>query len=179
VRLVQMPSDLVQVEEADLEGLAVDPALLVRFRSYLPSAVGDRRGAAILGAAESGTRALLMLLARRVGAALRDENIRLRESGGDLKAGRKKLCYLPGNLLPEALGEGATRRALCSEAACFIQDLAAPWESPGPPPTDAVLGLLDARLAADLPTFVTADPAGLSAAALGALRSRLAILESG
>src|SRR5690242_20614545 len=118
-----MPTGLLRLSDADLDDAAIDPPLLVAFRAYLPRAVDDERGLAILASPAHGSHQMLMVLARRIGAALRDENIHLREQGGDLKAGRKKLCYLPGRALALALGEPATRHALTSEAACFVQDL--------------------------------------------------------
>ena len=122
-----------------------------------------------------------MLLARRVGAALRDENIQVRDTGGDIKGSKKRLCYLPGDVLYEAFEEAATRQALADEAACFLQDLDLVWkgrvpESATPQPAE-FLKLLDTRLAAGLPTFLNADRATLPAAVLDGLRARLQVLE--
>jgi hypothetical protein len=111
-----------------------------------------------------------MVLARRLGAALRDENIRLRERGGDLKRGRKKLCYLPGSLLSEALADERTSRTLASEAACFFEDVDAAQ-------IDRLLALLDERAARGLATFLSADPAHLSDDAARQVRRRLRIIE--
>src|ERR1041385_4478442 len=98
-----MPTFLLRLGDADLDDAGVDPALLLAFRGYLPRALEETRGLAILAPASAGTERLLMVLARRIGAALRDENIHLRERGGNLKAGRRKLCYLPGHALLHAL----------------------------------------------------------------------------
>ena len=110
MKLVQMPVELLHLDEHDLPERGVDERLLAGFgayRSTVPNAgtTGWARAEslAILAPPEAGTRELLMVIARRVGAALRDENIHLRDRGGDLKAGRQKLCYLPGGALPEAL----------------------------------------------------------------------------
>jgi hypothetical protein len=167
----------------------VDAHLLAAFRAYLPGALDDTRGLAILAPPAAGTGRLLMVLARQIGAALRDENIHLRERGGDLKGGRKKLCYLPGSALPLALGEHAASRALASEAASFVQDLDLAWPGdaarhdppPGARPFDwgQLVRLLDERLAAGRPTFLTADPGGLPPRLAGKLRARLHVLELG
>src|SRR5215204_2759806 len=127
VKLVQMPTDLLHLDDAELSAVDVAPGLLEAFRLYLPRALDDRRGAAMLAPPSARTRELLMVLARRVGATLRDENIRLRERGGDLRSARKKLCYLPGRAMPKALRDPVARRALAHEAACFIQDLDTAW----------------------------------------------------
>jgi hypothetical protein len=167
VKLVQMPTALVRLGDADLDDAGVDQALLKAFRSFLPRVLEQGRGLAILAPASLGTERLLTVLARRIGAALRDENIRLRERGGDVKAGRKKLCYLPGRALPIALADPVCRDVLTSESVCFFQDLDEAWAGPeaGPSPTDSApfLGLLDRRLASGRPTFVTADPSRLPA----------------
>jgi hypothetical protein len=130
----------------------------------------------------AGSEKLLMLLARRVGAALRDENIQVRDSGGDIKAAKKRLCYLPGSALDTAFDDAEARQALGEEAACFLQDLDRVWagrvaESVVPRPAQ-LLSLLDARLAAGLPTFVTADPVALPLEVAAGLRDRLRVLES-
>jgi hypothetical protein len=194
-----MPTELLHLEDADLDDAGIEPGLLAAFRAYLPRALEDRRGAAILAPAEAGGRQLLMVVARRIGAALRDENIHLREAGGDLKARRKKLCYLPAHALMAALGSPPARRALADEAACFIQDLDGAWAAA--PPAGRVLGrsdagplgpdtplapvdvldlldLLDTRRAGGRPTFLNAAPAGLPAGVESALRARLPILEA-
>ncbi len=165
MKLVQMPTDLLHLDEAELSAVGVAPRLLEAFRLYLPRALDDRRGAAMLAPPSARTRELLMVLARRVGATLRDENIRLRERGGDLRSGRKKLCYLPGRAVPNALHDPIAHRALTHEAACFIQDLETAWpeDQIGRKPfaPTAVLALIDERCAAGRPTFITADPARL------------------
>ena len=179
MKLVQMPTELLHLRDADLPAAGVDPGLLAAFRSYLPGALGDRRGVAILAPPAAGTRPVLMVLARRIGAALRDENIRLRERGGDLKGGRRKLCYLPGRALPAALGTPSARRVLAGEAACFFQDLEAAWtagEAGAPLSPVAVLDLLDERRAAARPTFVSAAPEQLPAGLERGLRDRLPII---
>ena len=106
-----------------------------------------------------------MVLARRIGAALRDANIRLRDDGGDLKSGRRKLCYLPGDVLGAALDRPSARGELAHEAACFLQDLDAAWAAnpaiPALPEPGVLLDLLDERLAAGRPTFLSAAPARL------------------
>jgi hypothetical protein len=136
---------------------------------------------AILAASGAGTRELLMVLARRIGAALRDENIHLRERGGDLKAGRKKLCYLPGRALPSAFGTSGARRALADEAACFFQDLDEAWAAEQTAGTmlsaTVLLDLLDERLAGGRPTFLSADPDRLPSGLERGLRARLRMLD--
>jgi len=122
-----------------------------------------------------------MLLARRVGAALRDENIQVRDTGGDIKAAKKRLCYLPGGVLNEAFEEAEARAALANEAACFVPDLDQVWA--GRVPESATLrpaqflALLDARLAAGLPTFLTADPSHLPADVVAGIRLRFLTLD--
>ena len=180
MKLVQMPTDLLHLDEADLASAGVDPSLLATFRAYLPSAQADTRGVAILAPAAAGTREVLMVLARRIGAALRDENIDLRERGGDLKSGRKKLCYLPGSALPAALGAPRARRTLAAEAACFVQDLEGAWATGSAGSalkSGALLDLLDERLAGGRPTFLTAAPDRLPAEVERGLRTRLPVLE--
>ena len=181
MKLVQMPVDLLHLEEADLDVADVGTRLLATFRARLPGALDERRGLAILAPASVEAQRLLMVLARRIGAALRDANIDLRESGGDLKAGRQKLCYLPGGALGVALDRPAARAALAREAACFFQDLDDAWsaENPGSARLDSnvLLGLLDERLAAGRPTFLNAAPDRLPPGLEGALRARLPILE--
>jgi hypothetical protein len=180
MKLVQMPRELLHVEPDGLPALGVDGRLLREFESYLPRAVGDPVGLVILAPPEAGTRALLMLLARRVGAALRDENIHRRDHGGNRETPYKRLCYLPGSALAQALETPRARRSLESEAACFFQDLdlaraghAAPLD-----PT-AFLALLDRRLTRQLPTYASAAPAHLPAGLERELRARLPILEIG
>src|SRR6185369_5973201 len=124
-----MPADLIRVEDADLDECGADSGVLAAYRAFLPLATSERRGLAILAHATTGAHQMLMLLARRVGAALRDENIRLRERGGDLKAGRQKLCYLPGRVLAAAIDEPGCRESLIMEAACFFQDLDGAWHA--------------------------------------------------
>jgi len=176
-----MPRNLLHLEEADLPAAGVHPGLLRSLRPFLATALDERRGLAILAPPTEGTREILMVLARRIGAALRDENIRQRERGEDLKRGRKKLCYLPGSHLAEAVGTPATRNLLVAEAACFIQDLETAWIgdmlSSTRLATDALHAVLDARLAAGRPTFVSAAPAELPASVERGLRDRLRILE--
>ena len=181
MKLVQMPPHLIRIDEADLVAAGIESGLLARFQAYLPSLLDDRRGLALLLPAGAGGEQLLMLLARRVGAALRDENIQVRDTGGDIKGQKKRLCYLPGDVLDEAYDTQADRQSLATEAACFLQDLHAVWagrvpESATPRP-DAFLELLDARLAAGLSTFLNADPAILPPEGEAGLRARLQILE--
>jgi hypothetical protein len=177
-----MPTVLLRVGEADLDAAGVDPGLLAAFRSYLPHVLAEQGGMLILAAPAEGGHHLLMVLARRIGAALRDANIHLRDRGGDLKTGRQKLCYLPGPLLLAALGEPDAARALLGEAACFVQDLEGadlPEPSsttPGGP--DALRSLLDQRLAAGRPTFLQAAPGRLSPDLETMLRGRLPVLEA-
>jgi hypothetical protein len=177
-----MPTDLLHLEDADLDGAGIDPRLLAAFRAYLPRALDEQRGLAILAPPGAHADQLLMVLARRIGVALRDANIRLRNGGGDLKAGRKKLCYLPGGALGPALDLPAARVELEREAACFIQDLDAAWAA-GPAGTatlepGALLDLLDGRLAAGRPTFLNAAPDRLPPGLAAGLRARLPVLES-
>src|SRR4051794_4892630 len=112
VKLVQMPTALLRVDEAELDAVGIDPGVLVAFRAYLPCALAERRGLLILVSAADGGHHLLMVLARRIGAALRDANIHLRDRGSDLRADRQKLCYLPGPAVVKALGETHARRSL-------------------------------------------------------------------
>lgn len=180
MKRVQMPPDLIHIEDADLDDVGLDPNLLADFRAYLPHALEDRQGVAILAPPPVGTDAVLMVLARRIGAALRDDNIRMRERGGDVKAGRKKLCYLPGSALPAALDDPAARCDLANEAACFLQGLDRAWaEVPAdqrPDLTSRLFNLLDERLAAGRPTFLTAV-GSLPADVERELRARLPVIE--
>jgi hypothetical protein len=181
MKLVQMPVEFIHLEEDDLPNLCLDPGLLAGFRRYLGSGPAALESLAILPAPEAGTGQLLMVLARRVGAALRGENIRLRDRGGDLGAHRKKLCYLPGAALPAALRAPAARRTLEREAAAFFQDLDAAWRAERadsePLAPRSFLGLLDARSARGLPTFLSARPRALPPDLEPALRARMRILE--
>jgi hypothetical protein len=194
MKLVQMPVELLHVDEERLPSLGVDERLLAGFGAYrsgLPDGpLGEAcpapgspswataESVAILAPPEAGTRELLMVLARRVGAALRDENIGLRDRGGDLKGERKKLCYLPGRALPEALGSPSTRRALEREAACFVQDLdEARGAGGGSLDPSPLLDVLDARRSRGLPTFLSADPAALPNGLERELRARMRVLE--
>jgi hypothetical protein len=191
VKLVQMPTDLLHLEDADLDRAGLDPGLLAAFRAYLGRALDERRGLAILLPTDANACHLLMVLARRIGVALRDANIRLRDDGGDLKAERQKLCYLPGAALASALGQPGVRGELAREAACFVQDLDTAWGArqaspaaglaPGPANAaplepSAVLALLDERLAAGRPTFLNAAPDRLPPGLADDLRARLPIL---
>ncbi len=151
MKLVQMPVDLLHVERERLPELGVDPRLLAGFEAYLARTREASESLAILGPPQVGTRAVLMVLARQVGAALRDENIRLRERGGDLSTARKKLCYLPGVAAPDALRDATARRSLEREAACFLQDADAAVRAADD--VAALLDLIDARLAAGLRRF--------------------------
>jgi hypothetical protein len=178
-----MPVELLHLQDEELDRAGVDPSLLAAFRSYLPGALDDRRGLAILAPSAAGTHMMLMVLARRIGAALRDANIHLRDRGGDLKIGRQKLCYLPGQALAAALTTPSTRQALAGEAACFFQDVDGAWpaehaESEWLDP-DELLGLLDQRLAAGRPTFLQATADRLPSGLEGEIRARLPILERG
>ena len=181
MKLVQMPASLLHVEDADLDSADVEPGILAAFRAYRPAALDERRGLAILAAGSDGGHRMLMLLARRIGAALRDENIRRRDSGNDMAVRKLRLCYLPGGLLPDALHHPEARAELAREAACFFQDLDGAWngEYAGSTPRDvaALLGLLDERLAAGRPTYLNAAPDRLPPGLEDALRARLPILE--
>jgi hypothetical protein len=181
VKLVQMPTALLRVDEAELDAVGIDPGVLVAFRAYLPCALAERRGLLILVSAADGGHHLLMVLARRIGAALRDANIHLRDRGGDLRADRQKLCYLPGPALVTALDQTSARRELSGEAACFVQDLEAAWHSSSggaaAPGADALRSLLDERLAPGRPTFLQAAPGALPDVVDAMLRSRLPTLE--
>ena len=178
-----MPIDLLHLEDADLDAAGIAPDLLAAFRAYLPRAVDERCGLAILTPPGAGADRLLMVLARRIGAALRDANIRLRDEGGDLKAERKKLCYLPGHALGVALSLPSARAELACEAACFIQDLdAASASGPAGPvrlKTGVLLDLLDARLAVGRPTFLNATVDRLPSGLAVGLRARLPVLLAG
>jgi hypothetical protein len=173
-----MPTDLLHLEDADLDVASINPRLLAAFRSYLPQALAERRGLAILAPATANAHMPLVVLARRIGVALRDANIHLRDSGGDLKTGRQKLCYLPGGMLGAALGSPESRDELVREAACFIQDLDSAWavRQPGLEPA-TLLAFLDKRLAAGRPTFLNASPDRLPPGLEAGLRARLPILE--
>ena len=176
MKLVQMPAHLLHVDVDDLPGLGVAPALLKRFDEFRARCLEAPASLAIFGPPAAGTRELLMVLARHIGAALRDENIKLRDRGDDLQTGRKKLCYLPGSALSEALRDPAARRTLEREAACFLQDLDAAFHagvSPAP-----VLDLLEARQVAGRPTFLSADSTNLPAELERELRKRTTVIES-
>lgn len=176
-----MPPELVRIQDADLDAGTLGERLLAAFRAYLPRATHDRRGVAILAHGESGAHRALMVLARKVGAALRDANIALRDSGGNVKAQKQRLCYLPGSSLGIAFRTPGAWETLAREAACFVQDLEGAWvpehggEDVASPAS--VLALLDVRLMAGRPTFLTADPGRLPSGLEEALRARLAILE--
>ncbi len=177
-----MPAELVRFGDADLDAAGLDARLLAAFRAYLPEALDDRLGVAILTPAGSGGHLPLMVLARQIGAALRDENIHLRDAGGDIKAEKKRLCYLPGYALGAALASPEARQTLVDEAACFFQDLDSAWSTESadaaPPTADVVVDLLRERLAGRRPTFVNADPAGLPPALERELRARLRVIAS-
>lgn len=177
MKLVQMPRDLLHLELGDLPALGVDRRLLAEFEALLSQAADDQVGLAILAPPEAGTRELLMVLARRVGAALRNENIRHRDHGGGRQAEYKKLCYLPGSALPQAMAMPRARRSLAGEAACFFQDLDAAWADGGAwlDPT-VFLELLDLRLARRLPSYASAIPGTLPSRLEGELRARLRVL---
>jgi hypothetical protein len=182
MKLVQMPTALLRVEDADLDAAVPEPNLLAAFRAYLPDALTERRGLLILASPTQGGHHLLMLLARRIGAALRDANIHLRDAGGDMQVGKLRLCYLPGPALVSALVEPDVASALTDDAACFVQDLEA-VDLPRLPSTarsglDALRSLLDQRLAAGRPTFLQVAPDSLSPALETMLRERLPVLES-
>src|SRR5207244_13315090 len=127
VKLVQMPREALHLVQDELPGLGVERRLLAAFEVDLSRAADDQVGLAILAPPDAGTRELLMVLARRVGAALRNENMRLRDRGGGRQASYKKLCYLPGGALPQALRVPRARRSLEREAACSLQDLDNAW----------------------------------------------------
>ena len=175
MKLVQMPRDLLTVEVEDLSALGIHPALV---EAVAARCAGDPlaiRSLALLGPRAAGTTAALMVLARRIGTALRDENIRLRDRGGDLRRGRRKLCYLPGAALRTAIDTEYARRALESEAVVFVQDLEDAWSGDGAPArlADAVSGLLAQRGRRGLRTFVSADPAVLPAGVRAAVLAQL------
>jgi hypothetical protein len=171
VKLVQMPVGLLHVDEADLDRAGVEPGLLAAYRAYLPRALEDRRGLLILAPPSQGGHHLLMLLARRIGAALRDANIRSRDAGGDMRASKLRICYLPGALLPTALATPDDRLVLATEAACFVQDLE-------DADLDTLLSLVAERQAGGLPTFLQVDAARLLPVHERELRARLPVLES-
>ncbi len=178
MKLVQMPVDLLHVAADSLPALGVDPRLLAAFEAYRSRMPEPTESLAIFGPLATGTRELLMVLARQVGATLRDENIHLRDRGGDLKVGRKKLCYLPGGALTEAFRQPAARRTLRREAACFLQDLDAAFDGADGDPA-ALLELIDARRDGRLLTFLSADPAGLPGDLERELRARMTVIEPG
>ena len=170
---MQMPTDLLHLEDADLGG-RIEPGAAGRLPRLSPVALDERRALSGSPQAPVGHR-LLMVLARRIGAALRDANIALRDGGGDLKAERKKLCYLPGSALGAALQLPAARRELVREAACFVQDLDDAWTarqfgqtalSLARCSTCSTSGAMPAR-----PTFLNAARSGCRAVLTDALRS--------
>ena len=168
MKLVQMPRDLLTVEVEDLAGLGVHPALIDAVAARCAGDPLAIRSLALLGPREAGTTPALMVLARLIGAALRDANIRLRDGGGNLRAGRLKLCYLPGSALPAALAAGDARRALEAEAALFIENL------DGADGNDAaVAALLAERRRHGARTFVSADPVWLPPSLLAAVVAAL------
>jgi len=182
MKLVQMSVELVHLELADLPRLGIEATLLARFQRYYGREPAALESLAILAPREAGTRELMMVLARRIGAVLRDDNIHLRDRGGDLGAQRKKLCYLPGEALAEALRTPSARHALEQEAACFFQDLETAWPAPPakyePVPPSSFLDLLDVRSAHELPTYLSANPRALPPELERQLRARVRILES-
>lgn len=183
-----MPRELLSAEADDLPGLGVHPALVAAVAERC-AAMNVIEGVALLGPPEWGATPALMVLARKVGAALRDDNIRLREAGGDLARGRKKLCYLPGSTVREALATEAGHRALHVEEAVFLQDLDAVWTGDGAaqPEASTLASTLAAMLAAmlaercrrQLRTFVSADPAGLPPNVLHALTNTMDVIRIG
>ena len=182
MKLVQMPVELLHLEQHELLALGVDERLLAQLEGALARTTGDQVGLAILAPPEAGTRELLMVLARRVGAALRNENIRLRDAGGDLAARHKRLCYLPGSALKAALWNTVARESLGREAACFFQDLDLTWAT-APGSRDSVnpatlVGLLDVRLQRKLPTYLSADPGRLPPGLEREVRARVQVLEA-
>jgi hypothetical protein len=181
MKLVQMPVDLIHLEVDDLAGLGIESGLLDEFRRYFDRDPAALESLAILAPPAAGSRELLMVLARQVGAALRDENIRQRDRGGDLRAQRKKLCYLPGSALPDALRVPAARRALEREAAVFFQDLETAWRTEragsGSLAPGSFLALLDARAARGLPTFLSAHPRAVPRGLESELHARMRVLE--
>jgi hypothetical protein len=174
MKLVRMPRHLLAVEPEDLPGLGVAPGLAAAVAALAGGDPDAIPSLAILGPREAGTTPALMLLARRVGARLRDDNIRLRDSGGDLAAGRKALCYLPGADLAAALARPDARRALHAEAAVFVQDL----DDSGRASDGEVCALVAARRERRLRTFVSADPGRLSPRLLSALAANLAVVRA-
>lgn len=90
-----------------------------------------------------------------------------------MAAQKKRLCYLPGQMLGGALALPDARVALVTEAACFVQDLEAALPSVS---TATLLGLLDERLQTGLPTFIKPDPERLPADLAGGLRDRCSVL---
>lgn len=181
MKLVRMPRELLHVESDDLAALGVNGQLIAGLEAYLPRATDDEVGVAILAPADAGTRALLMVLARHVGIALRNDNIRLRDEGGEVEATFGRLCYLPGSAVAEAFQSAPARESLGREGACFVQDLESAWAEGVSAPLDPkmLLELLDLRLARSLPTYVSADPAGLPAGLAAELLVRLRALETG
>ena len=173
-----MPRDLLTVDQADLPALGVHPALVDAVAARHEADPLAIRSVALLGPRSAGTTAALMVLARRIGAALRDENIRLRDRGGDLRHGRRKLCYLPGTSLPAALGDDRALRALESEGVVFIQDLDDAWAGAADAAAidPAVMSLLALRDRGGGRTFVSADPVALPAAVREALVAGLEIV---
>ena len=178
MKLVQMPRDLLTVELDDLPALGVHPALI---EAVAARCAGDPLAVpslALLGPRAAGTTAALMVLARRIGVALRDANIRLRDTGSDLRRGRRKLCYLPGSALPAALDAADTRRALQWEAAVFLQDLDGAWKDThhAEEVELAVAALVADRRRHGSRTFVSADPTALPAAVYETLDAELEIV---
>ncbi|MFN0072183.1 MAG: hypothetical protein ACKVVP_11920 [Chloroflexota bacterium] len=172
-----MPTHLLHVEANDLPAHGQECELLSAFRAYLPRALQETRGVAILAPDSDSTTAMLMVLARNIGAALRDDNIRMRAGGHDMRTERKSLAYLPGTMLATALADSEAYQTLTSVAACFIQDLALTWSDGSPDLPEIWLNLLTARLAASRPTFLSADPASLPASVREALRRGLTVIE--
>ena len=180
MKLVRMPTDLLHIEDSGLDVLDVDPELLSSFREQLTHVLESSIDVAILAPATMGTRAILMLLARRIGARLRDDNIQRRERGENLQSGRKKLCYLPGRLLVPALGDLVARQALIVEAAVFVQDLdeiglhTDADFAPFSPVT-----LFQKRRATGRVSLVSADPRRLSSELEQELRAHMLVIEPG
>jgi hypothetical protein len=181
MKLVQMPAELLHLSVDDLPSLGLHAELLARFRCYFDRDPAALESLSILAPPDAGTRELLMVLARRVGAALRDENIHLRDRGGDLATNRKKLCYLPGATLPAALRTPTAQRTLEREAAVFFQDLDAAWPAEHansePLALTSFIDLLETRASHELPTFLSADPGALPPDLEREIRARTRILE--
>ena len=100
VKLVQMPAELVRLDDAQLAELNVDPGLLATFRTYLPRASDDPRGVAILAPPFELHPRAVDGSARRSRRGVERRKHCSAQSGGDLRTGRKSSATCPARRSP-------------------------------------------------------------------------------